>query len=384
MEPRTYEISEQLAMQTLHNWRFAQAQAPHIFQTAGFPIRVDTTQDLYQLLDTMQEYRFERYMNELNGLKDGEIELLVDILVDHCLFQKSVFPARVPQLALATILAHFALFKKIEATGDFARTLELGPGCGYLSYFMKRYDGLEKFVQTESAQSFYVLQNKLLHHLFGPAFHDHAYLDYANLKKTAIPTTKMVAQNTASNFGFNENQLGVDFVLPAVAEHYPWWQVGLMESHEFDLVTSNANLQEFRPEALRIYLDLIHKTLKPEGLFLVQCLGSPVKMKLDELFQQICEANFAVVMMVPDGPSARGKDFVVWNALFVRDGHPLHEKFYSTDLSVPKIPDNEDIVEKTFFPERSNTTRLDKAELSALVVDALRDRFGSNSDLVRL
>ena len=140
LDASTYRTSEQLAKAQMATWRISQTHNVDHFERVGFPVRINSYRDLGQLLDTMQENRFAKYMNELGGLSDAEYELLIDVCCDLIDFQSIYFPNRRAILPISTLLSSFTLFKKMKGINpDFRSVLEVGPGCGYLSLFMRRH-----------------------------------------------------------------------------------------------------------------------------------------------------------------------------------------------------------------------------------------------------
>ena len=61
MDITQYRRAENSARQELLNWRHGQAMLPIVFERVGFPVRVESTADLVQMIDTMQEWRVDPY-----------------------------------------------------------------------------------------------------------------------------------------------------------------------------------------------------------------------------------------------------------------------------------------------------------------------------------
>jgi hypothetical protein len=117
--------------------------------------------------------------------------------------------------------------------------------------------------------------------------------------------------------------------------HFPWWMLGLLYERGpvYDVVTSNANLNEFSRPALKDYLSIFRRVLKPEGVFIVQCTGFTAHGTLEDLFDHLHDHGFAPVLVAlagrVAGPAARmvfrdkPKEFALNNLLLVREGHSL-------------------------------------------------------------
>jgi SAM-dependent methyltransferase len=157
--------------------------------------------------------------------------------------------------------------------------------------------------------------------------------------------------------------------------HYPWWRSGeiLSQERSFDVVTSNANLLEFNRPALDDYLTLLGRALKPDGVFLVQCTGFNANGTVPELLETLYSKGFAPLMFVTEkdpvefprptssdvatlfGPSASAgkRSFTTNNAVFVKRGHPLFEKYYNRGNYKTRFVSGEEIVERMFFARPS-------------------------------
>jgi hypothetical protein len=177
LDPYTYRRNERLAREQLPTWRTAAAHSLGHFEKIGFPVRIESIAEVGQLLDTMQEGRWDAYMAELGGLTDTEHELFVAVCCDALLFQMTYLPARVPVVPLTTLLSAFVLYRKcVGFDTDFRSVLEIGPGCGYLSFFLKGHGPLRNYSQIEACESFYILQNLVNVHCFGHRFDERAHL----------------------------------------------------------------------------------------------------------------------------------------------------------------------------------------------------------------
>src|SRR5205807_1476998 len=136
LDSAAYRVSETNAKRAIADWRFSNINDPHIFQNQGFPVRADSFLDLAQILDTMQEGRFDFYMNEVGGFTDEDASSFVRACLDYIDFYRSFFQKDRVVVPLSTLIAHFVIYKKLLGYNpQFTRLLEIGPGCGYLSFF---------------------------------------------------------------------------------------------------------------------------------------------------------------------------------------------------------------------------------------------------------
>jgi hypothetical protein len=124
--------------------------------------------------------------------------------------------------------------------------------------------------------------------------------------------------------------------------HYPWWTLGKL--HEgigrYDVVTSNANLNEFTRNALYEYLSIFSRAMKDDGIFLIQCTGFPAHGSTEDLMEVLHKFGFASLfcgmadenvrsdMAVTDKYRRLGfhrKKFALNNLILVKKGHPHYQ-----------------------------------------------------------
>ena len=365
LEPEVYRRNERLAKARLPTWRVAQTHNVDHFERVGFPVRIASIGEVGQLLDTMQENRFEKYMRELGGLTESEYALLIEVCRDAVLFQSTYLPYREPILPVSTLLSSFVLYKKfLGVDANFRSVLEIGPGCGYLSFFLRRHGSLQNYSQIEACESLYILQNLVNVHCFGPRFEERAFLpkEAPALDYFSPPETRPAYTEMSPTVRLGQR--------PALCSHYPWWRIGELVTRDvrFQVVTSNANLLEFNAPALDDYLTLLHQVLEPAGAFVVQCTGFTASGTLESLIDKLWEKGFATLMFVLDkpiaAPQAAGPSsllshlkgqatgsttFAVNNCLFVKAGHPLFEKYRERTNCHSHFVGNEPLVNDVFF-----------------------------------
>lgn len=365
LEPEVYRRNERLAKARLPTWRVAQTHNVDHFERVGFPVRIASIGEVGQLLDTMQENRFEKYMRELGGLTESEYALLIEVCRDAVLFQSTYLPYREPILPVSTLLSSFVLYKKFLGVDvNFRSVLEIGPGCGYLSFFLRRHGSLQNYSQIEACESFYILQNLVNVHCFGPRFEERAFLpkEAPALDYFSPPETRPAYTEMSPTVRLGQRR--------ALCSHYPWWRIGELVTRDvrFQIVTSNANLLEFNAPALDDYLTLLHQVLEPTGAFVVQCTGFTASGTLESLIDKLWEKGFATLMFVLDkpiaAPQAAGPSsllshlkgqatgsttFAVNNCLFVKAGHPLFEKYRERTNCHSHFVGNEPLVNDVFF-----------------------------------
>jgi hypothetical protein len=300
-------------------------------------VRIESVHEVGQLIDTMQENRFERFLMELGGLSPEHVVVLTRALTEAVKFQVTHLPKRKPIVPFSTMISSFVLYRKITGyKADVESILEVGPGCGYLSFFLAHHSFLRDYSQVEACESFYILQSMINSYLFGHTFQDLAI--------------GMRCQDAAIHIRGDVEKpfvLSDDDLPPHNCFHYPWWTLGALygSRKKYDVVTSNANLNEFTRNALRDYVTIFSQLMKEEGIFLVQCTGFPAHGSLEDLFDVLYSFRFAPMFcalateniqpQMRDAMDqrfvARGfdrTDFTLNNLILVKETHPLFRTAY--------------------------------------------------------
>jgi SAM-dependent methyltransferase len=321
----------------LSSWRVAEAHNLDTFVRVGFPVRIESEREVGQLLDSMHEGRFELFLREFDGLQASDMDLLVDALVEFVRFQGHCLPWRNPILPLATMASCLALFRKMRGfSPQFRRVLEVGPGCGYLSFFLRNHPALENYSQIEACESFYLLQSMVNRHLWGGRFvEDIVPPDHREIFSTYVARDSWIGAPAEGPVSLDRSIFG-----KPICFHFPWWSMARVAEHGeyFDVVSANANLNEMTRSALRDYMELFRRVLSPDGIFLVQCTGAAAHGSVDELFDILAASGFACVFCAMSGEvefaamqphSAR---YVALNNLvMVREGHLLFKQAQGRD-----------------------------------------------------
>ena len=229
------------------------------------------------------------------------------------------------------MISSLTLYKKIVGfKPDVGSVLEVGPGCGYLSHFLAGHETLKDYSQVEACESFYVLQSMVNSYLFGHEFCDLAVTAAAD---RALHIHRDLEQPVVL----------ADEEVPAYrCFHYPWWTLGMLHEGigKYDVVTSNANLNEFTRNALYEYLTIFSRVMKDDGIFLIQCTGlsrtrlhggldggaAQVRLRLTLL--RMADENVRPDMAITDKYRSLGfhrKKFALNNLILVKKGHPHYE-----------------------------------------------------------
>ncbi|MBK8477041.1 MAG: class I SAM-dependent methyltransferase [Opitutaceae bacterium] len=375
----TYRLSENLARQCLPNWHLAQVHRVD-FDNDYFAKNPLSNRELAPIFDTFHEHRFDFYMREWGGLGADDLEAVVDALCDSVLLQRRVWPDRQPRLPVSSVMAAFSAYKKLLGWAPEVKTvLEVGPGTGLISLFMKRLPALERYSQVEACQGLYLLQG-MANDLAFPY----------EVEEKALPQNLA----TAADFHLVENPL---LELPCYVDmprrpprcvHYPWWRVGelMKQPGSVDVVMSNANLREFSQYALRDYLALFRRVLKPDGVVLAQCLGGELHRDASGLISELRDMKFAPIVFDLQGGSRwfsgpnlplMAKSFCTSNAVLVGPEHPLFEKYNKAECFEGCHFGAEPAVLDMYFPQDGLRRLYSVAELRDLVEARLVVRLTS-------
>lgn len=371
LDASAYRSNETNAKRAIADWRLSNVNDPYIFQNQGFPVRADSFLDLAQILDTMQEDRFDYYMKEVGGFTEEDKKLFVNACLDYVDFYHSVFQRERVVLPLSTMIAHFVIYRKLCGFNrNFSRLLELGPGCGYLSFFLRDHKSLIDYTQIESTESFYLLQSHINAHIFGSRFDEHALSKHA-LKDHGAYHPKLKWHNP---FHYEEQKV-VTIERDPVCNHFPWWRIGEVAKRKYDIISSNANLNEFSREALFQYLSLIRDVLADDGVIISQCLGGGAPT-YDAIFSNMKSAGFVPVGLAQND-NAPGRIFVVSNGIFVGEKHPLYAKYADRKPTFPLLDRDNEFINNMYFINEQNAERrriYSTAEMMTAISDEYRSR----------
>jgi SAM-dependent methyltransferase len=260
----------------------------------------------------MHETRFMPFQRELGGLGEADIRTFVTALADYCRFFRETFHTTRCDLPLATMLAHYVLYLKLTAWPRYTRLLEIGPGCGYLSFFLARDRKVETYAQIETTESFYLLQHLVNRYCFGSTLIEHAALDPLAARAIFLPNPIVPEEPR------------VTVPLPALARchHWPWWRIADVMAEYFDIVTSNANLTEMGEDAVRQYAQLIGRALHQDGALIVQDMGGG-QLAHEKIFQ-IFENVGLVPIAVVNPQSLPDRTFAVPTVVLARTDRTVH------------------------------------------------------------
>lgn len=371
LDIQAYRQAESRARAVLPNWRLAQRHNLDHFEKVGFPVRLNSLAETYNLLDTMQEERFQAMQNELGGLTPEDFDLVVDACVSVLRFQAAHYPGRPLFLPLDTLLSMLSIYKKITTLNpDFTSMLEVGPGCGYLPCLFALRGKPMEYASIEACESFYLLQHYLNLHLFGQGFRQEVFADLPASHHFADP----------SDWAIRERPVLDKSPFKVTARQYPWWRLGELaeQGPQFDVITSNANFTEFNTEAFQDYLRIFRKVLKPDGFIYAQCFGYPTPERdFAYVYDNAMRVGFAPAFLAPHCTGKRKnlweqgtppelqrylregdkRTFMLSNLVLIGKGHPLFEQCKGRDKFDQLRVISEDIA-RAFFGDPEVEVRM--------------------------
>lgn len=331
-----YRFAEEKAKNSIPTWLISKRYNLDVFEREGFPIRLNNTQQLSQIFNTMQEERFDIYMKEIGGFCANDLSIFISALKKSIEFQRLFFPKKDIILPLDTLMAFFVIYKKIYGLNPNAKTiLEIGPGSGFSSFFLNIFESLTNYTYTEACESFYILQNNINFFMFKEQFIQHAI-------ENEDDRTYFLPEKFSYLSGSLEKELSITYAKKTKCNYnaYPWWRLNDLANAkvQYDIVTSNANLLEFSEGALNDYLSIIKKTISDNGMFFVHCPGYNLLRNYNYLFDKLFEFKLAIVFCAnweieyncPKTNKKIEKKFRVPNFVIVNEKHKLYDEFYNT------------------------------------------------------
>jgi uncharacterized protein YozE (UPF0346 family) len=372
MDVATYRAAESQGRRAVRSIRHSGVHNPETFDAAAFPVRVEGHDDLAAYLDVMHEGRFEPMMGEFDGLSDDELTALLDGFEGYAKFFLSAFnSARIP-LPLAGMLSQYRLFLKLQGIPERADVLEIGPGSSLASFFLRTDSAIGTYDQIETAEAFYLLQNLIGRFLYGHRYRDHAQIDAfaAGLGDVGVAEALKVREGILD---FDDERFDATVERHPVAEHFPWWKLRAVFDRSYDVVTANANLTEFSLSALRYYSALTRSVLKPNGVFLAQCVGGgATDMKV--AVKTFMESGFVPLVFAggyQDGASGPVRQFATMNVVLLPPTHVVLNSFSLPSDGGPLINPRDPLTRDIFGMDRAKGQRFTKAELAELIRERL-------------
>ncbi len=214
-----YNQAERAGRATVSN-RAIECFSLELWNTLGYPFKVDSESELWRYHDSMQDGQFNENLRLIGNYSENEFELITKSASQIIGFSERELPIRNSgKHALTRSLHQYQLLMKHRPHDGRLRILEIGPGSGYLGLLLAN-DGHQYFAM-DAAQAFYLYQKKLWSDIFGSD-----YFDYS--ESSSRPDTAKVT-------------------------HIPWWQFANLSIPipDVDIVTVNHALTEMHPQAVK-------------------------------------------------------------------------------------------------------------------------------------
>ena len=214
-----YNQAERAGRATVSN-RAIESFSLEVFNTVGYPSRIDDELELWRYHDVMHEGRFKLNLQIIGSYSEHDFDLVTKTAKQILGFSERHLPIRNSgKHALTRSLYQFQLLMKHRPHDHPLRILEIGPGSGYLGMLLAN-DGHQYFAM-DAAQAFYLYQKKLWSDIYGAD-----YFDYS--ESASRPDTAKVT-------------------------HIPWWQFANLSIPipDVDVVTINHALAEMHPQAVK-------------------------------------------------------------------------------------------------------------------------------------
>jgi hypothetical protein len=269
LQPADYDALEAAGRAVLPN-RAIEAFHPETFNATGYPVHVRSAAELWRYVDVMHETRLEQTVNDvLGGLTAEEYALFERAVRFMTGFTKEHFGR--PLRCENALLRAMNIYRYIRALKP-RTVMELGPGSGYLGLLIL-LDGVG-YIAFDNTQAFYLLQNRLWSAAAGSQFIDLAGDDRS--LRDLLSTTP-----------------------DASAIHVPWWKAVDLDLESLpgavDIVTANHCLTEMQPNAMKYYLRLASRLLRPtHGAFIFEGWGSQINHSRGEVAREFAETGYSL------------------------------------------------------------------------------------------
>ena len=259
-----YNQAEQAGRATVSN-RAIEAFSLELWNTLGFPFKVDSESELWRYHDSMQDGRFKKNLRLIGSFSEQEFDLVIKTAKQILSFSERELTIRNSgKHALTRSLYQYQLLMKNRPHDGPLRILEIGPGSGYLGLLLAN-DGHQYFAM-DAAQAFYLYQKKLWSDIYGAD-----YFDYS--ESTSRPDNAKVT-------------------------HIPWWRFANLSIPipDVDIVTINHALCEMHPTAVKTIFARLYATWGDDDkkLVLAESWGYDYFKRKEAMLNDIRTASFAI------------------------------------------------------------------------------------------
>ncbi len=257
-----YNQAERAGRATVSN-RVIEAFSLELWNTLGYPFKVDSESELWRYHDVMQEGRFHKILQAIGKYSDHEFDLVTKTAKQILSFSERELTIRNSgKNALVKSLYQYQLIMKQRPHDGPLQILEIGPGSGYLGLLLAN-DGHQYFAM-DAAQAFYLYQKKLWSDIYGSD-----YFDYS--ESSSRPDTAKIT-------------------------HIPWWRFANLSIPipEVDIMTCNHALAEIHPKAVKTIFARLYASWgdNDKKLVLAESLGYDYFDRKQTMFWDIRNAGF--------------------------------------------------------------------------------------------
>jgi len=259
-----YNQAERAGRATVSN-RAIESFSLELWNTLGYPFKVDSESELWRYHDSMQDGRFTQNLRLIGSYSEHEFDLITETAKQILSFSERHLPIRNSgKHALTRSLYQYQLLLKNRPHDAPLRVLEIGPGSGYLGLLLAN-DGHQYFAM-DAAQAFYLYQKKLWSDIYG-----------------------------ADYFDFSESSSRPD---TAKVTHIPWWQFANLSIPipDVDVVTINHALTEMHPQAVKTIFTRLYSAWgdTDKKLVLAESWGYDYFKRKETMLANIRSESFAV------------------------------------------------------------------------------------------
>ena len=259
-----YNQAERAGRATVSN-RAIESFSLELWNTMGYPFKIDSESELWRYHDVMQEGRFKENLQLIGSYSEHEFDLITKTAKQILSFSERHLPFRSSgKHSLTRSLHQYQLLIKHRPHDHPLRILEIGPGSGYLGLLLAN-DGHQYFAM-DAAQAFYLYQKKLWSDIYGSD-----YFDYS--ESSSRPDTAKVI-------------------------HIPWWQFANLSIPipDVDVVTINHALTEMHPQAVKTIFARLYSAWgdTDNKLVLAESWGFDYFKRKESMLADIRSASFSV------------------------------------------------------------------------------------------
>ena len=259
-----YNQAERAGRATVSN-RAIESFSLELWNTMGYPFKIDSESELWRYHDSMQDGRFKENLRLIGKYSEHDFALVTKTAKQILGFSERHLPIRNSgKHALTRSLYQYQLLMKHRPHDGPLRILEIGPGSGYLGLLLVN-DGHQYFAM-DAAQAFYLYQKKLWSDIYGAD-----YFDYTE-STSRLDTAKVT--------------------------HIPWWQFANLSIPipDVDVVTINHALAEMHPQAVKTIFARLYSAWgdTDKKLVLAESLGYDYFKRKQPMFTDIRTESFTV------------------------------------------------------------------------------------------